>query len=167
VLEKLLDMTEIPVPEGLVEAELAARKENVEQQLAYAGMSMQEYLDSEKQTQDEFEADMEKRVRDMVASQFLLDEIAKTQDLEVDQQELTQHMLRRAQLSGQNPNDYVKHMMEHNHVPELVAEIRRGKALAGIVEKATVTDASGNRVELENLRSDGTIAGLEDSAEEE
>jgi trigger factor len=166
VLEKLLDLTEIPVPEGLVEAELAARKENVEQQLAYAGMSMQEYLDSEKQTQDEFEADMEKRVRDMVASQFLLDEIAKQQDLEVDQQELTQHMLRRAQQSGQNPNDYVKHMMEHNHVPELVAEIRRGRALAGIVEKATVTDASGNRVELENLRSDGTIAGLEDSAEE-
>ena len=166
MLEKLLDMTEIPVPEGLVDAELAARKENVEQQLAYAGMSMQEYLDSEKQTQDEFEADMEKRVRDMVASQFLLDEIAKKQDLEVDQQELTQHMLRRAQQSGQNPNDYVKHMMEHNHMPELVAEIRRGKALAGIVEKARVTDASGNRIELENLRADGTIAGLEDSAEE-
>ena len=35
-------------------------------------------------------------------------------------------------------------MFEHNHIPELVAEIRRGKALAQIVESATVTDGSGN-----------------------
>ena len=33
----------------------------------------------------------------------------------------------------------------------------RGKALAQIVEAATVTDASGNVVELKNLRPDGTI----------
>ena len=48
-------------------------------------------------------------------------------------------------------------MFEHNHVPELVQEIRRGKALAPLVESATVTDASGNVVELKNLRPDGTI----------
>jgi trigger factor len=48
-------------------------------------------------------------------------------------------------------------MFEHNHVPELVAEIRRGKALAQIVESATVTDASGHVVDLKNLRPDGTL----------
>ena len=39
----------------------------------------------------------------------------------------------------------------------LVGEIRRGKALAQLVEGATVTDASGNVVDLKNLRPDGTI----------
>jgi trigger factor len=48
-------------------------------------------------------------------------------------------------------------MLEHNHIPEMVQEIRRGKALARIVESATVTDASGNVVELANLRPDGTV----------
>jgi trigger factor len=48
-------------------------------------------------------------------------------------------------------------MFEHNHIPELVAEIRRGKALAQIVENATVTDRSGTTVDLANLRPDGTI----------
>jgi trigger factor len=38
-----------------------------------------------------------------------------------------------------------------------VQEIMRGKALATIVESATVTDASGNVVELKNLRPDGSI----------
>ena len=42
--------------------------------------------------------------------------------------------------------------MEHNHIPELVTEVVRGKALALVVEQATVTDESGNPVELKNLR---------------
>jgi trigger factor len=51
----------------------------------------------------------------------------------------------------------MKHMIEHNHVPEMVSEVVRGKALALIVEGAAVTDASGNPVELKNLRPDGSI----------
>jgi trigger factor len=58
-------------------------------------------------------------------------------------------------------------MFEHNHIPELVQEIMRGKALATIVEAATVKDASGNVVELKNLRPDGTIGEpVEESVEE-
>jgi trigger factor len=157
VLEKVLDLTEVPVPEAVVTEELQARRQSVEQQLSFAGMTMEQYLDNEKQTIDEFEAELEKRVRDAVAAQFILDEVAKVEEIGVEQQELTEHMLRRAQQSGQNPNEYVQHMMEHNHIPELVAEVVRGKALAVVVERATVTDASGNPVELKNLRGDGTI----------
>ena len=157
VLEKLLDLVDVPLPESIVADELKARRENIEQQLVYAGMSMEQYLDSEEQTVDEFEADLEKRVRDAVAAQFILDEVAKKEEVGVDQNELTQEMLRRAQQSGENPNDYIKHMMDHNHIPEIVSDIVRGKALASIVEAAKVTDASGNPVDLTNLRPDGTI----------
>ncbi|MEP6816327.1 MAG: trigger factor, partial [Marmoricola sp.] len=59
------------------------------------------------------------------------------------------------------PDEFVKHMVEHNHIPEMVAEVVRGKALALIVEGATVTDASGNLVELKNLRPDGSIGDPE------
>ncbi len=157
VLEKLLDSTEVPLPEALVAEELAGRKQEIEQQLMYAGMTMQAYLDSEEQTVDEFEADLEKRVRDAMASQFLLDEIARTTQIDVEQDELTQHLMRRAQQSGQNPEEFMKHMVEHNHIPEMVAEVVRGKALAQIVESATVTDASGNVVNLKDLRPDGSL----------
>ena len=63
-------------------------------------------------------------------------------------------------------NSKTNHMFEHNHIPELVQEILRGKALATIVEAATVQDASGNVVELKNLRPDGTIGEpVEESTE--
>jgi trigger factor len=165
VLEKLLDSAEIPLPEATVGAEIAGRRQDIEQQLMYAGLSMEQYLDNEKQTIDEFEADLEKRVRDAMAAQFLLDEVAKSEQLGVDQTELSQHLMRRAQESGQNPDEFVKHMVEHNHIPEMVAEVVRGKALALIVEGAKVTDASGNHVELKNLRPDGTIAEPEPEPE--
>ncbi len=74
-------------------------------------------------------------------------------------------MVRRAQQSGQDPQEFANHMFEHNHIPELVQEILRGKALAQLVEAATVTDESGNPVELKNLLPDGTIG--EPQAEDE
>jgi trigger factor len=157
VLEKLLEQVEIPLPEGIVTEELNARRQSVEQQLMYAGITMEKYLEDEKQTVEEFEADLERRVRDAVAAQFILDEVAKKEELGVDQNELSQHLVRRAQQSGQDPQEFANHMFEHNHVPELVQEILRGKALATIVESATVKDASGNVLDLTNLRPDGTI----------
>ena len=157
VLEALLEKVEVPLPETMVTEELNARRANLEQQLQYAGITLEKYLEDEKQTQEEFEADLERRVRDAVAAQFLLDEIADKEELGIDQAELTQHMIRRAQQSGQDPQEFVNHMFEHNHVPELVQEIRRGKALQILVEGAEVKDGSGNVLELKNLQADGSI----------
>jgi trigger factor len=164
ILEKLLEMVEVPLPETVVADELTERRSSVEQQLAYAGIPLEKYLEDEGQTQEEFEADLERRVRDSVAAQFVLDEIAGSLELGVDQNELTEHMLRRAQQSGQDPQEFANHMLQHNHIPELVGEIRRGKALARLVEGATVTDASGNVVDLANLRPDGTIGDPDEAA---
>jgi trigger factor len=166
VLEKLLDLVEVPLPEQVVTDELNERRRGVEQQLAYAGITLEKYLEDEGQTQEEFEADLERRVREAVAAQFVLDAIAGQLGLAVDQQELTEHMVRRAQQTGEDPQAFANHMFEHNHIPELVAEIRRGKALAEIVEGATVTDASGQVVDLKNLRPDGTVGDPADVAAE-
>ncbi|HEY9563414.1 MAG TPA: trigger factor [Nocardioides sp.] len=166
VLEVLLDKVTIPLPETLVTEELNSRRENIEQQLMMAGLTMEKYLEDEKQTVEEFESDLDRRVRDAITAQFILDEVAKKEEFGVDQQELSEHLVRRAQQSGQDPQEFANHMFEHNHIPELVQEILRGKALSVIVESATVKDASGNVVELKNLRPDGTIGEPEAEAAE-
>jgi trigger factor len=174
VLETLLAAVAIPLPEAVVTDELNARRQSVEQQLAYTGMSMEAYLEEEGQTNEEFEAELERRVRDAISAQFILDAIAKKEELGLEQSELQDHLIRRAQQSGQDPQEFVNHMVEHNHLPEMVQEILRGKALAVVVESATVKGADGSVIELKNLRPDGTIgedepeAGAEaDSASDE
>ncbi|CAN5415348.1 trigger factor [soil metagenome] len=166
LLEKLLDLVEVPLPDTIVESELTARRDQIQQQLSMAGITMEAYLDGEEQTVDEFEADLEKRVRDAVAAQFVLDQVAKTEEIGVNEGELQEHLMRRAQQSGQNPQEFISHMIEHNHIPEMVSEVVRGKALASIVESATVTDESGQHVELKNLQPDGTIADPADEVGE-
>jgi trigger factor len=167
VVEKLLDMVEVPVPDQVLSEELQARRQNIEQQLSFAGMTMPDYLETEGKTQEEFDSELELQVRDSVATQFVLDQLAKDHEIQVEQQELSEHMMRRAQQSGQNPQEYIQHALEHNHVPELVAEVVRGKALARIVEAATVTDSSGEVVDLKNLRGDGTLGEPEPEPEQQ
>ncbi|HEX6151468.1 trigger factor [Nocardioides sp.] len=166
VLEALLEKIEVPLPETMVADELNSRRASVEQQLVYSGLTMEKYLEDEAQTLEEFEADLERRVRDAITAQFLLDAVAKQQELGVDQNELSQHLVRRAQQSGQDPQEFANHMFEHNHIPEMVQEILRGKALAAIVESAVVTDASGNVLDLKNLQPDGSFADPADATEE-
>jgi trigger factor len=161
VLEKVLTLVDVPVPEGLLIDELAARKENLEQQLGYSGMTMEQFLEGEEQTQDEFDEDLKKRSEDAIKAQFVLDLVAEQQELSVNDQELTEHIVRHAQRSGVSPDQFAQHAVENNLVPSLVSEVVRGKALAYLVENATVTDASGNTVELKTLQPDGTYGDPE------
>ncbi len=156
VLDEIVSKIDAPLPENLVTEEIDSRRQQIEQQLAMAGVEFQTYLDDEKQTIDEFEADLEKRVRDSLIAQFVLDQIVANEEFGIDDAELSQHIMRRAQQSGEDPNAYIQHIMEHNHVPEMVSEVLRGKALASLVESAKVTDKSGNVIELSKLRADGT-----------
>ena len=158
VLEKLLSMVEIPLPDSVVDEELEGRRQQIAQQLAYAGMTQEDYLAQEEQSVEDFEADLGRRVRDAIADQFILDRIAQAEQIGVAEAELSQHIVRRAQQAGQSPEAYAKHAMEHNHISELVSEVVRGKALAHIVERAHVTDSTGAAVELKTLQPDGTYA---------
>ena len=166
VLDEIVEKVDAPLPENLVTEEIASRRQQIEQQLAMAGVPFEQYLDDEEQTADEFEAELEKRVRDSLVAQFVLDQVVADQEFGIDDNELSQHIVRRAQQSGEDPNSYIQHIMEHNHVPEMVSEVLRGKALASLVEGAKVSDKSGNLVDLANLRADGTVGSDDDEAAE-
>ncbi len=117
---------------------------------------MEQFLEGEEQTQDEFDEDLKKRSEDAIKAQFVLDLVAEQQELSVNDQELTEHIVRHAQRSGVSPDQFAQHVVENNLVPSLVSEVVRGKALAHLVENAKVTDASGNEVELKTLQPDGS-----------
>ncbi len=158
VLEKLVSLVDIPLPDSAVAEELKVRRDSLGEQLSYAGLTEADYLESEGQSEEEFAADLDERVRKAMAAQFLLDEIANAESISVSQDDLTQQLLRRAQQAGVQPEQYVQHIMEHGHIGEVVTEVRRSKALAEVVESASVVDESGNPVELKRLLPDGTYS---------
>jgi len=161
VLEGLLGQVDIEVPEHLLNSEIETRRQQITEQLTQAGLTVEKYLAdiAEDQTEEEFWADLEQRSEQALKAQIILDKIADERAIGVDQNDLTQHILRKAQADGVPPQQVADHLQEHpHHIEEYMLEIRRGKALAMIVEAATVTDSDGSVVPLANLQEDGSYA---------
>jgi trigger factor len=154
VLEALLAKVEIPLPEGVVKAEIDARNHNLAHQLEAASMTKADFLAAEGQSEEDFDADVEKRTREAMTAQFVLDKVVEKEQLSVNEAELTQHILRTASRYGMGPDQFAQQVVQAGQVPVLVSEIVRGKALALILEKAKVVDESGRDVDLEALRED-------------
>lgn len=161
VLEEVISKIDIELPTALVDAELEARRQQVSQQLTQAGMTVEEYLEEseeEADNADDFWAEIEKRSLDALKAQVVLDKMADDDEIGVEQNELTELLFRKAQQNGTSPEDEAQHMMQHNHLPDWMQEIRRGKALASMVGTATVKDSKGEALELDRIQPDGTIA---------
>jgi trigger factor len=158
VLEALLAKIDIPLPESMVKAEVDGRNHALEHQLEAAGMSKEDFLAGEDQSQEEFDADIDKNTRDALTAQFVLDKIVEKEQLSVNEQELTGHIIRSASRYGVGPDQFAQEIVQAGQVPALVGEVVRGKALALVLDQAVVVDESGRTVDLEALR--------EESAEE-
>jgi trigger factor len=157
-LEALLATVDVPLPEGVVQAEIESRNHSLAHQLEQAGMSRDDFLAAEGQSAEEFDADVERRTREALTAQFVLDRIATQEQLSVNEQELTEHIVRTASRYGVGPDQFAQQVVQAGQVPVLVNEVVRGKALALVLESATVVDTSGRPVDLEALREDAAPA---------
>ena len=171
IVADLVAKTEFELPEALLATEVENRKQQISDQLARAGYTLERYLeDTEDETAesaDEFWAQVSENAETSLKAQIILDKLADEREVTVNQQELTELIFRRAQQSGTSPEQEMQHMMEHNHAPEWMGELRRGKILREVVLASTVTDTDGNRVNVAAVQSDGSIDDAAAAPEEE
>jgi trigger factor len=170
VLEAVLEKVDVPLPEGVVAAEIDHRKHSLQHQLEQAGLTREAYLSAEGQSEEEFDADIEKRAREAIKAQFVLDAVAQKEQLSVAEGELSQHIMRRAMSVGLSPEQFAQEVVQSGQVGQLVSEVVRGKALALLVEAATIRDASGNEVDLSELLEAGageTVEAAEEPLDED
>jgi trigger factor len=151
VLDALLELVEMPFPEKLLADEVETRRHNLEHhQLEPAGLTLEAYLKTQDKTVEEFEAELDEQAKKGIKTQFVLDAIASKEELSVSQDELTEHLLRRAAGSGMTPDQFAQQIVQGGQVPVLVGEVVRGKALALVVEAAKVVDSNGETVDFED-----------------
>jgi len=154
-LEALLAKVEVPLPEGLVQSDIQYRRETIERQLQMAGLTKEDYLEHERQSAEQFDSDIETRARDALKAQFVLDAVAKKEQLSVGEGELTAHLLQRAAGTGLSPDQFAQQVVQSGNVPTLVSEVVRSKALGLVLDNAKVRDESGREVDLAALRPQG------------
>ncbi|MFI2608585.1 trigger factor [Kitasatospora sp. NPDC018619] len=151
VLDALLALVEIEYPEKLLKDEVETRKHNVEHhQLEPMGLNLDTYLETQGKTREEWDAEIEEQAKKGIKTQFVLDQIVANEELGVNQEELTEHLIRRAAGSGLTPDQFAQQVVQGGQVPLLVGEVARGKALATVVEAAKVVDTEGNEINFDD-----------------
>jgi len=155
VLQTLLGQVEIALPESFRNAEISYRIDAINAQLAQAGLSMDDYLAHEGKSREEFDAEITQQAEEGIRAQFLLDAIARKENVSVQQQELTRHLIQRAAGTGLTPDQFAQQVVEAGQANLLVAEVVRSKALAVVLKNAKVTDTAGVEVDLAALRPEG------------
>jgi trigger factor len=167
ILDSLLETVDVPLPEKVLEAEVESRKHDAIHDLDHSEEALAQVLESQGRTLDEFNEEVRTESEKAVRTQLLLDTVADAEQTSVNDAELTERILYQAQRFGVSPDEYVQRAQESGQLSAIYADVRRGKALASIVRKATVTDGSGAEVDLEELfgKEDEAEAGITDAAD--
>jgi trigger factor len=165
VLEALLSMTEVPVPAGALEAEVAARQHDAVHTFDHDEAALDAHLVSQGQTREELNAEINTSAEEAVRTQLLLDAMAEASEIGVTQEEFTDRLVYNAQRMGLNPDEYFRRIQEAGQLAMIFAEVRRGKALADAVQRATITDASGRPLDINELFGVEEVEESEESEE--
>ncbi|MBO1751615.1 trigger factor [Actinotalea sp. BY-33] len=131
LLEKLQGDLEIPIPNGVVEAEV------------------HRHLESESRLEDEeHRTEVTEQAREALATQILLDTLAEKLEVKVAQNELLEYLVNASRQYQMDPNTFIKTVDEQGQIPAMVAEVGRSKAVAVALRQVKVVDGSGAEVDL-------------------
>jgi trigger factor len=157
-VEAVVDAVDIPLPEQFTEHELHHARENIDNQLAQMQTSREDYLTSLEKTEEEFDADLVEQSQRSVKTSFILDELARTEELSVNQSELSYFVADQAQRMGVSPDYFAQQLVQSNQINVAITEVLRGKAATVAAERVKVTDEAGNEIdvkaEIEALNAD-------------
>ena len=133
VLDVLMESIDIPLPENLIAQEV------------------EDHFADGHDSGEEHRKEVEEQTRQSLKSQFVLDKIAEKEEVSVGETELSAWLIQQAPRYGMSPDAFAKALVEAGQVPMAIQDIRRAKALALVLENATVVDADGNTVDLKAL----------------
>ncbi|WP_115788700.1 trigger factor [Arthrobacter silvisoli] len=147
VLDKLVELIEVPVPDSVIE-------EQLEQHFSAENSHGEGEHDTEEH-REEVKANTARAFQ----NEIILDAIADKEEVGVSQNELIDYIVTTASQYGMDPNQFAQIIDQSGQVPMMVSEVRRRKALAVVLGQAEVVDTEGNKVDLSDfVRPAGEVA---------
>ena len=168
-LDAVLSRLDIPLPDRLVNAETEGREKSLDEQLERSGTTREAYLEARGITADDLEAEIIVDARRAVKAGFVLDELAREDDLRVQQEELNGYIVEQAYRIGVPPDRLAKEIVDSGQLGVAMAEVLRGKALRVLAERVKVTDEAGRPVDVKEIAAarDAEISADEGADDED
>jgi hypothetical protein len=106
-----------------------------------------EALEAQGSSREKFDADNREAAEKAVKTQLLMDAISDDLDIQVGENDLSERLVLMSRQYGVEPQQLVQLLQQNNQLPAIFADVRRGLAVAAVVEAATVTDTDGNVID--------------------
>ncbi|HSE61956.1 MAG TPA: trigger factor [Candidatus Saccharimonadales bacterium] len=104
LVEQLVKGSHVPVPEVLVEDQLAGIERDFVQNLMYRGMTLDQYLEQQSQTKEEWrDKELKPQAERRVQVGLALAELSKVENIEVSKEELDERLSEMLQRYGNTP----------------------------------------------------------------
>jgi trigger factor len=146
-LEVLLEQTEVPLPEKIVQAQVDDTLHNAIHGLDHDEKRFEETLEAQGSSREEFDKDNRTNAEKAVKTQLLMDAIADKLQIQVGQNDLTERLVLMSRQYGMEPQQLLQFLQQNNQLPAMFADVRRGLTVAAVVHGGTVTDTDGNVID--------------------
>ena len=134
LVEKLFADITIPLPQNIIDDEV------------------NDHLEKEGRLEDAaHRAEVAEQTIQSIKQEILFDTIVDAEQVSVNENELTEYLIRASQRYGMTPDQFVKEISGAGQINSMVAEVARAKGLAGVLSRVTVKTKSGKVVDLEAL----------------
>ncbi|OBA81654.1 trigger factor [Mycolicibacterium elephantis] len=167
VLETLLEQVEVPLPEKIVQAQIDDTLHSAIHSLDHDEARFAEMLEKQGSSREEFDADNRSNAEKAIKTQLLVDAIADKLDVQVGQNDLTERLVLMSQQYGMEPQQLLQALQQNNQLPAMFADVRRGLAVAAVVQRATVTDTEGDVIDTTEFFGRPGDGAEDDGAEDE
>jgi trigger factor len=138
VLERVVDASDLDPPDRLVDTEFEHQMEHLRSDLESAGMTLEEYGRQVSATELEIRRDIRSRAYRSVRAELLLEEVARTQEIGVTEEEIGREIAIAAARTNEEPQEVAKRLVESGRLSAVAADIMRRKALDHVVDRVDV-----------------------------
>jgi trigger factor len=114
LVEALVEKFDFALPNNIVEQEIDAKVNAKAREMSQE--ELQGYKENPKKV-DQLREEMRADAVASVKATFIVDALAKKEEISVNDQEVTQAIYYEAMMSGQNPQDVIKYYQENNLLP--------------------------------------------------
>jgi trigger factor len=143
----LAGLVDIEPPESMVQADLQGRVQNTVQQFQAQGISIDQWLQVTGQDAATFIEGLKVQSQKAVKVDLALRAVGVAEGLDVTDDDLAAEYARIAVQVRQKPNEVRKAYEKNDAVTDLVAQLRKTKALDWLLEHVEIVDPEGNPID--------------------
>ena len=137
-VKAIVDQTYVDMPDSMIEHEVDHEINELSEELAERGITLDDYMTALKGTRHELENAIREKVVASLKAELVLDAVAAAEAVEVSDEEVEDYIRENALAAGSDPKKVIEEAYKHNRIANVKANLRLSKTVDMLVENAVI-----------------------------